>query len=86
MGYAIGTYDLPKEETKKDIINSVRTQILQFNDPTYMYKLQMQLAIQEERYDDAGTLRDKIESILASNREFGLVVAMETALNDERYE
>eukprot|EP00191_Tetraselmis_sp_GSL018_P009076 CAMPEP_0177614494 /NCGR_PEP_ID=MMETSP0419_2-20121207/22749_1 /TAXON_ID=582737 /ORGANISM="Tetraselmis sp., Strain GSL018" /LENGTH=258 /DNA_ID=CAMNT_0019111683 /DNA_START=921 /DNA_END=1698 /DNA_ORIENTATION=- len=74
------------EETKTEIIESVRAQILQFNDPTYMYKLQLQMAVQEERYDDAAELRDKIDGILASNRELGLIVAMETALDDERYE
>eukprot|EP00191_Tetraselmis_sp_GSL018_P000488 CAMPEP_0177615972 /NCGR_PEP_ID=MMETSP0419_2-20121207/23833_1 /TAXON_ID=582737 /ORGANISM="Tetraselmis sp., Strain GSL018" /LENGTH=153 /DNA_ID=CAMNT_0019113851 /DNA_START=1399 /DNA_END=1857 /DNA_ORIENTATION=- len=36
------TISVPCEETKTEIIESVRAQILQFNDPTYMYKLQLQ--------------------------------------------
>jgi len=30
-------------------------------------------------------IRDKIDNILSTNRQLGIRVAMETALNDERY-
>jgi flavin-binding protein dodecin len=33
-----------------------------------MYKLQMQVAIAEERFEDATALRDAIDRILASDR------------------
>lgn len=84
MGQAPGAYE-HKEESKGEIVASVRKAILHFNDPTVMYKLQMQVAIEEERYDDAAQIRDKIDNILSTNRQLGIRVAMETALNDERY-
>lgn len=80
------SYALPREESKSEIIESVRRQVLHFNDPTYMHKLQLQLAIQAERYDEACKLRDEIDGIMTSNRELGLIVAMESALIDERFE
>ena len=46
-------FKLPGSESRHEITESVRQQVLHFNDPTYMHKLQMQLAVQEERYNDA---------------------------------
>jgi len=79
-------FKLPGSESRHEIIESVRQQVLHFNDPTYMHKLNMQLAVQEERYNDAIEIRDTIDDILTTNRELGLVVAMESALTDERFE
>jgi bifunctional DNase/RNase len=73
-------------EHHADVVRSCREEIAAFNDPTIMHKLQMQLAIAEERFEDATTLRDAIDRILASDRALSLVVAMETALEDGRYE
>jgi len=80
------SYAPRREETKSEIIQSVKRDLLHFNDPTYMHKLQLQLAIEEERYEDATSIRDTIDEIMTTNRELGLIVAMETALHDERYE
>ena len=51
-----------------------------------MDKLQLQLAIAEERFEEASRLRDAIEKTLASDRALALVVAIETALEDQRFE
>jgi bifunctional DNase/RNase len=69
-----------------EITNSCREEILQYIDPTIMDKLQLQLAIAEERFEEASRLRDAIEKTLASDRALALVVAMETALEDQRFE
>jgi bifunctional DNase/RNase len=70
----------------KEIVETCKQEILQYNDPTIMYKLQLQVAIAEERFEDASKLRDIIEKALASDRALSLVVAMETALEDHRFE
>lgn len=69
-----------------EIAASCRDEILQYADPTIMHKLQLQLAIAEERFEEASRLRDAIEKTLASDRALALVVAIETALEDHRYE
>ena len=69
-----------------EIIQSCKEEILLYNDPTMMYKLQMQLAIAEERFEDATKLRDVIDKLLASDRSLSLVIAIETALEDQRFE
>lgn len=69
-----------------EITNSCREEILQYVDPTIMHKLQLQLAVAEERFEEASRLRDAIDKMLASDRALALVVAIETALDDHRYE
>jgi bifunctional DNase/RNase len=69
-----------------DIIQSCKEEILRYNDPTIMQKLQLQVAIAEERFEDASKLRDVIDKMLASDRALSLVVAIETALEDKRFE
>lgn len=73
-------------ESHTQIVRSCKEEILQYQDPTIMHKLQLQLAIAEERFDDAAALRDVIDKMLASDRAMSLVVAIETALEDGRYE
>jgi len=46
----------------------------------------MAVAAYEERYEDAARLRDQIESALAKDRKAAVCVAMESALNDKRYD
>jgi len=75
-----------QSSSSSDITKSCREEILHYSDPTIMYKLQLQLAIAEERFEDATRLRDVIEKMLASDRALSLVVAIETALEDQRYE
>lgn len=69
-----------------DIARSCREEILHYSDPTIMHKLHLQVAIAEERFEDATILRDAIEKMLASDRALSLVVAIETALEDQRFE
>eukprot|EP00873_Tetraselmis_striata_P035118 jgi/Tetstr1/455382/TSEL_042214.t1 len=74
-----------REETTGEIVHSVRKAILQFSDPTVMHKIKLEMAVQQERYDDAAQIRDEIDTIMSTNRAFRIRVAMETALDDERY-
>lgn len=74
------------DATAADVVQSCREEILHYTDPTIMHKLQLQLAIAEERFEDATRLRDVIEKMLASDRALALVVAIETALEDGRFE
>ena len=69
-----------------EIIQSCREEILLYNDPTMMHKLQMQLAVAEERYEDARRMSEMIDKLLASDRSMSLVIAIETALEDQRLE
>lgn len=69
-----------------EIIKSCKEEILLYNDPTMLHKLQMQLAIAEERFEDATKIRDVIDKLLASDRSLSLVIAIETALEDQRIE
>lgn len=73
-------------ESSSDIVRTCREELLAYQDPTILFKLQMQVAAAEERYDVAAELRNRIEHILASDRCLGLVVAIESALDDGRYE
>lgn len=76
----------PHDENANEIARSCREEIMHYADPTIMHKLQLGLAIAEDRFEDATRLRDVIDRMLASDRALSLVVAMETALEDARYE
>lgn len=69
-----------------EIIRSCREEIMHYNDPTIMHKLALQVAVAEERFEDASKMRDVIDKILASDRALSLVVAIETALEDHRFD
>lgn len=51
-----------------------------------MYQLQKDLAIQEQRYEEARKLQQAILDQMMHNQTLRLVVAMEAALTDGRYE
>lgn len=59
MAQAGHSYDAPgggaggASEHQADVVRSCREEIASYNDPTIMHKLQMQLAIAEERFEDA---------------------------------
>lgn len=74
-----------RHENHSEVARSCREEIAAYSDPTMMFKLQLQLAIADERFEDAGRLRDSIENVLANDRTLALVVAMETALEDGRF-
>lgn len=73
-------------EHQAEVVRSCREEILAYSDPTIMHKLHLQLAIAEERFEDAKQLQSQIDEILSSDRAISLVVAMETALEDGRYD
>ncbi|KAI8462549.1 MAG: bifunctional nuclease-domain-containing protein [Monoraphidium minutum] len=69
-----------------EIVRSVREALASYDDPTVMFQLQKELAIKEERFEDARSLHDTIVHEMTHNRTLRMVVAMETALADGRYE
>eukprot|EP00798_Chlamydomonas_sp_ICE-L_P014726 gene14726-20770_t len=73
-------------ETPADIVRSVRTTLSSFEDPTVMFQLHKSLAIQQQRYEDAQLFQERIFHEMTHNQLLRLVVAMEAALTDSRYE
>eukprot|EP01025_Chloroclados_australasicus_P001305 TRINITY_DN10363_c1_g1_i10.p1 TRINITY_DN10363_c1_g1~~TRINITY_DN10363_c1_g1_i10.p1 ORF type:complete len:307 (-),score=30.69 TRINITY_DN10363_c1_g1_i10:551-1471(-) len=73
-------------ETQSEISRSCREEILMYQDPTIMYNLQLQMAIEEERYEDASKLRDQIEKIMNQDLALKMVIGIESALADGRYD
>lgn len=76
----------PTNETHADIVRSVRETLSNYEDPTIMYQLQKELAVKEERFEDAQQFQEHIVHEMTHNRLLRLVVAMESALADGRYE
>ncbi|KAL3144978.1 hypothetical protein ABBQ32_003482 [Trebouxia sp. C0010 RCD-2024] len=79
-------FRLPASQTANEIARSCKDLLVHFPDPTVVDKLHLQLAVVEERYDDAMALRDKIEGVLNTDRTVRLVVQLEAALHDSRFE
>ncbi|KAG1676474.1 hypothetical protein FOA52_002294 [Chlamydomonas sp. UWO 241] len=75
-----------QSETEKQITQSVRETLASFEDPTTMLQLQKELAIKEERYTDAHVAQQAIFEEMTHSPMLRLVVAMEAALGDGRYE
>ncbi|GAX79857.1 hypothetical protein CEUSTIGMA_g7297.t1 [Chlamydomonas eustigma] len=75
-----------QSETNAEIVRSVRETLATFEDPTTMLQLQKELAIQEERYADAKSLQQQIFSHMTQSVMLRMVVAMEAALADNRFE
>ena len=73
-------------ESQNDIIKSIKEINQSFNDPTTMLQLQKDLAIKEERYGDARMFHQQIYEEMTHNPMMRLIVAMETALADGRFE
>ncbi|BDA46041.1 probable bifunctional nuclease 1 [Coccomyxa sp. Obi] len=73
-------------ESHQEIQRSCRKAKQSYHDPTIVHRLNLQVAIAEERYDDACMIRDQVDKMLASDRALSLLVAMESALDDNRYE
>ncbi|GBF99500.1 hypothetical protein Rsub_12278 [Raphidocelis subcapitata] len=76
----------PRGESNAEIVRSCRDAIASFDDPTVMIQLQKELAIKEERFEDARTFHTSIVHEMTTNRVLRMVVAMESALADGRYE
>jgi len=75
-----------QSESAAEIVRSCREALASFEDPTVMFQLQKELAIQEQRYEDAQTLQQQIFEHMTHSSLLRLVVAMEAALADGRYE
>ncbi|KXZ43808.1 hypothetical protein GPECTOR_80g168 [Gonium pectorale] len=73
-------------ESNSEIVRSVRETLASFEDPTVMYTLQKDLAVKEERFEDAKQMQQLIYHEMTHNALLRLVVAMESALSDGRYE
>lgn len=73
-------------ESHQDIVKSIRHTLSSFEDPTVMFQLQKELAVKEERFEEAQVYQDYINHEMTHNPLLRLVVAMETALNDGRLE
>lgn len=75
-----------KAESPVDIKRTCKDDILHYPDPTLHLQLELQLAIANDDFTSAVLLRTEIDRLLGSDRVLSLVVAIETALSDERYE
>eukprot|EP00199_Chlamydomonas_sp_CCMP681_P002491 CAMPEP_0119106992 /NCGR_PEP_ID=MMETSP1180-20130426/7887_1 /TAXON_ID=3052 ORGANISM="Chlamydomonas cf sp, Strain CCMP681" /NCGR_SAMPLE_ID=MMETSP1180 /ASSEMBLY_ACC=CAM_ASM_000741 /LENGTH=335 /DNA_ID=CAMNT_0007092413 /DNA_START=23 /DNA_END=1030 /DNA_ORIENTATION=+ len=73
-------------ETHADIVRSVRDMLASFEDPTIMFQLQKELAVREQRFEDARKFQAHIYHEMTHSQALRLVVAMECALADGRYE
>lgn len=76
----------PTSETHADIVRSVREALASYEDPTIMIQLQKELAVREERFEDASSFQAAIYHEMTHNQMLRLVVAMEAALADGRYD
>ncbi|KAF8065518.1 hypothetical protein HT031_003119 [Scenedesmus sp. PABB004] len=76
----------PASESHAEIVRSVREALANYDDPTIMITLQKELAVKEERFEDARQFQESILHEMTHNRLLRLVVAMESALADGRYE
>jgi hypothetical protein len=82
----IDTAALSAAETHADIVRSVKDTLATFEDPTVMYQLQKELAVKEQRFEDARIFQQHIYHEMTHSQQLRLVVAMECALADNRYE
>lgn len=73
-------------ETHAEIVRSCREALTNFEDPTVMFTLQKDLAIRNERFEDARMFQQRVFEEMTHNPVLRNVVAMEAALADGRYE
>ncbi|KAF5836482.1 bifunctional nuclease-domain-containing protein [Dunaliella salina] len=71
---------------QNDIIKSVKETLAHFEDPCIMLQLQMDLAVQQQRFEDANACKARLTDMKLHSQPLRLVVAMEAALADTRYE
>ena len=75
-----------RSESNEQIEASIRALLLTYRDPTMEMQARMAVAVAENRFQDAARLRDAICNTLAEDRMAAICVAMESALNDKRFE
>lgn len=73
-------------ESDAEIVRTCKEECALYTDPTILYNLQLQLAVEQERYSEAAAIRDKMNQVIASDQSLRLVVAMEKAIDDSRFE
>jgi uncharacterized protein len=73
-------------EWAREVYRSCSEAVSRHQDPVIMHKLHMQLAVEQQRYEDAMRLRDEIDHIYTSDPASRLIVAIEAALKDGRLE
>lgn len=73
-------------ESNQDKVKAIRHTLSTFEDPTIMFNLQKELAVQEDRFEEAQVYQDRINHIMTHDPLLRLFVAMESALNDGRIE
>jgi hypothetical protein len=75
------------KEARVEIETSVRNLLMFYVNPN-MVELQarLQVAVREERFEDAAQIRDSIDLLLNKDRMAAVCVAMESAINDKRFE
>ncbi|KAK9803777.1 hypothetical protein WJX73_005644 [Symbiochloris irregularis] len=83
MARPLDTFPVPSHT---DIEKVCRESLRRYPDPTLTQKLQLAVAVKEERYKDAVILRKAIEKAQIEDRALTLTVAIETALADKRFE
>jgi bifunctional DNase/RNase len=81
-----GTKTISLSEAHAEIVKSCQEECSMYRDPTVLQQLQLQIAVEAERYEEASQIRDKIDQILQSDRSMSLVAAIKTALENKRYE
>jgi hypothetical protein len=55
-------------ETHAEIVRSVRETLSSYEDPTIMFQLQKELAVKEERFEDAQQFQESIVHEMTHNR------------------
>ena len=75
------------KEARVEIETSVRNLLLFYVNPNMVeMQARLQVAVREERYEDAAQIRDSIDLLLNKDRMAAVCVAMESAINDKRFE
>mmetsp|Transcript_11415 Transcript_11415/g.24150 ORF Transcript_11415/g.24150 Transcript_11415/m.24150 type:complete len:398 (-) Transcript_11415:215-1408(-) len=75
------------KEAREELERSVRNLLKGYVDPKLVeLQARLQVAVKEERYEDAAKLRDTLESQISSDRMNSVCIAMESAVNDKRFE
>jgi len=75
------------KEARVEIETSVRNLLMFYVNPAMVeMQARLQVAVREERFEDAAQLRDSIDVLLNKDRMAAVCVAMESAINDKRFE
>eukprot|EP00892_Ulva_mutabilis_P003759 jgi/Ulvmu1/1755/UM117_0032.1 len=73
-------------ESDAEIVKSCKAECAMYTDPTIIYNLKLQLAVEQEQYTEAAAIRDKMNQVIACDQSLRLVVAIEKAIDDSRFD